>query len=88
MELSTSDSVEAIADRIGDSVLSTPVDEQDRFRASTFKGIATTRTSGARFDDLFRAAADGVAADKASARALAERHQDALSRPDAKLSEN
>ena len=88
MELSTSDTVEAIADRIGDSVLSTPVDEQDRFRASTFRGIATTRTSGARFDDLYRAAADAVAVDKATARALTERDEDALARPEAKLSGN
>jgi GGDEF domain-containing protein len=88
MELSTSDSVDAIADRIGDSVLSTPVDEQDRFRASTFKGVATTRTSGARYADLYRAAADAVAADKARARALAEQDLDALSRPDTNLSGN
>lgn len=85
MELSTDDSPEAIADRISDSVLSTPVDDQDRFRASTFQGIATTRTSGTRFDDLYRAAADAVAVDKARVRALAEDNHDALSRPDAKL---
>ncbi len=88
MELSTGDTAEAIADRIGDGVLSTPVDEQDRFRASTFKGVATTRTSGARYDDLYRAALEAVAVDKATARALAEQPQDALARPEAKLSGN
>lgn len=85
MELRTDDSADAIADRIADSVLSTPVDDQDRFRASTFQGIATTRTSGARYDDLYRAAADAVAVDKARVRALSEGTQDALARPDAKL---
>ena len=68
MELPTHDSVDAIADRIGDAVLSTPIDDQDRFRASTFRGITTTRTSGARFDDLYRAAADAVAVEKEEAR--------------------
>lgn len=64
MEPPTHDSVEAIADRIGDAVLSTPIDSQDRFRASTFRGITTTRTSGARWDDLYRAASDAVAVAK------------------------
>lgn len=77
MELPTNDSVEAIADRIGDSVLSTPIDEQDRFRASTFRGIASSRAVGARYDDIFRAAAEAVAADRAAARAMAERGPDA-----------
>jgi hypothetical protein len=72
MELPANDSVDDIADRIGDAVLSTPIDEQDRFRASTFRGSATTRTSGARFDDLLRAAADAVAVDAARSRAIAE----------------
>jgi FOG: GGDEF domain len=85
MELPTGDAVEAIADRIGDAVLSTPIDEHDRFRASTFRGIATTRTTGGRYDDLFRAASDAVAVDKAAARALAE---DALGRPEPNLSGN
>ncbi len=71
MKLPSNDSVEAIADRIGDAVLSTPIDDQDRFRASTFCGIATTRTSGARFDDLLRDAADAVAVDRDAVRALA-----------------
>lgn len=80
MELPTTDSVDAIADRIGDAVLSTPVDEQDRFRASTFRGSATTRSHGARYDDLYRAAAEAVAVDKARARALAEENYDVLGR--------
>lgn len=71
MKLPSNDSVEAIADRIADAVLSTPIDDQDRFRASTFCGIATTRTSGARFDDLLRDAADAVAVEREAARALA-----------------
>jgi GGDEF domain-containing protein len=72
MELPTNDSVEAIADRIADSVLSTPIDDQDRFRASTFCGIATTRTSGARYDDLLRAATEAVSIDRDAIRASAE----------------
>ncbi len=69
MELPTNDSVEAIADRIADAVLSTPIDDQDRFRASVFCGIATTRTSGARYDDLIRAATDAVRAGREEIRA-------------------
>jgi GGDEF domain-containing protein len=59
-ELPTHDSIEAIADRIADAVLSTPIDDEDRFRASVFCGIATTRTTGARYSDLLRAASDAV----------------------------
>lgn len=88
MELPSNDAVEGIADRIGDAVLSTPVDEQDRFRASTFRGIATTRTYGARYDDLFRAASDAVAVDKAAARALADRGGATASPAEPKLSGN
>lgn len=72
MQLPTNDSVEAIADRIADAVLSTPIDDQDRFRASTFCGIATTRTSGARYDDLLRAATEAVRTDREALRATAE----------------
>jgi diguanylate cyclase len=72
MELPTNDSVEAIADRIADAVLSTPIDDQDRFRASTFCGVATTRTSGARYDDLLRAATEAVRTDRETIRASAE----------------
>lgn len=60
LELPTKDSVEAIAGRIGDSVLGAVIDDQDRFRASTFCGIATTRTSGARYADLLEAAVDAA----------------------------
>lgn len=72
MELPARDSIEAIADRISDAVLSTAIDEQDRFRVSTFRGIATTRTSGVRYDELYEAAAQAVAIDLAEGRALTE----------------
>lgn len=88
MELPTGTSVEAIADRIGDSVLSTPVDEKDRFRASTFAGSASTRTSGARFDDLYRAAADELSVARETAHALAAEDEDAFERPEPNLSKN
>lgn len=81
LELPPHDSVEAIAGRIGHAVLSTPIDEQDRFRASTFHGIATTRSSGARYDDLYGAAVDAVARDQAAGRALAEQAERAARAP-------
>lgn len=67
LELPANDSVEAIADRIGEGVLGATIDDRDRFRASTFRGIATTRTSGARYGDLLAAAADAVTREMASA---------------------
>jgi len=70
MELPTGDAVDAIAGRIADAVLSTPIDDEDRFRASIFCGVATTRTVGARYDDLLRAATDAVRADRESLRAV------------------
>lgn len=73
MELPDRDSVEAIAARIGEAVLNAPIDDRDRFRASTFSGIATTRTVGARYDDLLRAAAEAVAIEAEAARVEAER---------------
>ncbi len=60
LELPANDSVETIADRIGEGVLAAAIDDQDRFRASTFRGIATTRTSGARYGDLLLAAVDAI----------------------------
>ncbi|GHF09351.1 GGDEF domain-containing protein [Pseudolysinimonas yzui] len=60
LELPANDSVETIADRIGEGVLGAAIDDQDRFRASTFRGIATTRTSGAGYSDLLAAAVDAV----------------------------
>jgi diguanylate cyclase len=74
LELPTNDSVEAIAGRIGESVLGAMVEDADRFRASTFCGIATTRTSGARYADLLAAAAAAavVAAEDAAAAVAAE----------------
>jgi diguanylate cyclase len=82
LELPTHDSVEAIADRIGESVLGALIDDRDRFRASTFRGIATTRTSGARYSDLVAAAIEATALDAAVA-ADDERHgtTDVLSGP-------
>ena len=61
LELPIHDSVDAIAGRIGESVLGAMVEDADRFRASTFCGIATTRTSGARYADLLAAAVDAAA---------------------------
>jgi GGDEF domain-containing protein len=63
LELPAKDSVEALANRIGDSVLGATIDDRDRFRASTFRGISTTRTSGTRYGDLLAAAAEAVAVD-------------------------
>lgn len=72
MELPTTDSVEAIADRIADAVLSTPIDDQDRFRASIFSGFATTRASGARYEDLLRDAKAAATRERDAARERAE----------------
>lgn len=66
-ELPTNDSVEAIAHRIGEAVLNAPVDVRDRFRVTTCRGIATTRTAGSRFDDLLRAATDALILDTEAA---------------------
>ncbi|WP_309709357.1 GGDEF domain-containing protein [Pseudolysinimonas sp.] len=59
-ELPANDSVETIAHRIGEGVLGAAIDDRDRFRASTYRGIATTRTSGARYGDLLVAATEAV----------------------------
>jgi GGDEF domain-containing protein len=64
----TTDSIEGVAHRIGDAVLDATVDERDRFRVTTFHGIATTRTSGSRYDDLLQAATEAVALDSAATR--------------------
>jgi GGDEF domain-containing protein len=63
LELPANDSVTAITDRIGEAVLGAMIDDQDRFRASTFRGVATTHTSGARYGDLVAAAEEAVALD-------------------------
>lgn len=63
LELPADDSVTAITDRIGEAVLGAMIDDQDRFRASTFRGVATTHTSGARYGDLLAAADEAVAFD-------------------------
>jgi diguanylate cyclase (GGDEF)-like protein len=60
LELPASQPVEAITDRIGEAVLGEAIDDQDRFRASTFRGVATTRTSGTSYGDLLTAAVDAV----------------------------
>lgn len=73
MELPTDDSVEAIIDRIADGVLGTPIDDQDRFRASIFSGFATTRGSGARYQDLLRDAKALVFEEREAARERAEK---------------
>jgi GGDEF domain-containing protein len=63
IELPANDAVDAIGDRIGEAVLGAMIDDQDRFRASTFRGVATTHASGARFGDLLTAAEEAVALD-------------------------
>lgn len=63
LELPANDSVGGIVDRIGEAVLGAMIDDQDRFRASTFRGVATTHTSGARYGDLLSAAEEAVAQD-------------------------
>jgi diguanylate cyclase (GGDEF)-like protein len=63
LELPANDAVEAIAGRIGEAVLGAMIDDRDRFRASTFCGVATTHTSGARYGDLLAAAELAVAMD-------------------------
>ena len=72
MSSPTTDSIEAIAQRIADAVLNATVDDRDRFRVTTFHGIATTRTSGSRFDDLLRSASDAVALAATDAREKAK----------------
>lgn len=66
-ELPANDSVGAVADRIGEAVLGAMIDDRDRFRASTFRGVATTHTSGARYGDLLAAAEEAIAMDEALA---------------------
>jgi len=68
MPMPTNDSIDGIAGRIADAVLNTPIDDRDRFRVTTFRGITSTRTAGSRYDDLVRAATDAVAVDAAVAR--------------------
>jgi diguanylate cyclase (GGDEF)-like protein len=72
MELPTQNSVDVIIDRIADAVLGTPIDDQDRFRASIFSGSATTRGSGARYQDLLKDAKALVFEDRDAARDRAE----------------
>lgn len=68
-ELPANDSVGAVADRIGEAVLGAMIDDRDRFRASAFRGVATTHTSGARYTDLLAAAAAAVATEATLAHA-------------------
>ena len=86
LELPTNGSVDGVADRIGEAVLAAVLDDRDRFRASTFRGVATTHTSGARFSDLVLAAEHAVAAD--AARALESERQASSGNPEAKLTKN
>lgn len=72
MNSPTNDSIDAVAQRIGDAVLNATVDDRDRFRVTTFHGVATTRTAGSRYDDLLRSATDAVALDAAAAREKAK----------------
>lgn len=67
MEAPSSVSVEAIADRIQEGVLGAVIDDHDRFRASTFRGVSTTRSSGASYAALLAAAERAVAEDAALA---------------------
>lgn len=63
LELPATDSVTALADRMREAVLAVMIDDQDRFRASIFRGIATTHTNGARYGDLLAAAEEALAVD-------------------------
>lgn len=71
MNLPTNDSIEGVAQRIGDAVLNAAIDDQDRFRVTTFHGIATTREAGSRYDDLVDAARAALAIDASAPRAKA-----------------
>jgi GGDEF domain-containing protein len=71
MNLPTTDSIEGVTHRIGDAVLNATVDDRDRFRVTTFHGIATTRTSGSRYDALLEAATEAVTIEAAAARGKA-----------------
>jgi len=72
MTHSTADAIDEIGHRISESVLNAPIDDRDRFRATTVWGIATTHTVGARLEDLMRAASEAVALDAAAARTRGE----------------
>jgi diguanylate cyclase len=69
LEMPANQPVEAITDRIAEGVLGEAIDEQDRFRGSTFHGVATTRTSGTNYTDLLGAAVDAVLREEAAAHA-------------------
>ncbi len=81
MNFPTTDSIEGVTHRIGDAVLNASVDDRDRFRVTTFHGIATTRTFGSRYDDLLEAATDAVAVEAAAARGKAAATWDAAPLP-------
>lgn len=86
LELPTNGSVESVADRIGEAVLGAVLDDRDRFRASTFRGIATTHSSGARYSELLLAAEHSVSVD--AERALDSQREGADAKPEAKLTKN
>jgi diguanylate cyclase (GGDEF)-like protein len=46
------DDARMVADRINSDVLTTPIDDADRFRIATYIGITSTRAAGSRYDDL------------------------------------
>jgi diguanylate cyclase (GGDEF)-like protein len=60
LPLPAGEDVSAVADRIAAAIINTPLDDADRFRASAFVGMASTRTSGSRYDGLLDAATDAV----------------------------
>ncbi len=60
--LPTDGEVEALGDRVNASVLRTAIDDADRFRAATYIGIVSSRSIGARYDELLEAGAGALEA--------------------------
>jgi diguanylate cyclase (GGDEF)-like protein len=60
LPLPSGEDVAAVGDRISAGILNSPLDDADRFRASAFVGIASTRTAGSRYDGLLEAADEAV----------------------------
>jgi diguanylate cyclase (GGDEF)-like protein len=69
--LPSTEDVSAVVDRISAAILHSQLDDADRFRASVLVGVASTRTSGSRYDGLLDAAMDAAreAAETAAIRA-------------------
>jgi diguanylate cyclase (GGDEF)-like protein len=50
------DDARVVAERINGDVLTSPIDDADRFRAATYIGITSTRAAGSRYDELLETA--------------------------------